>query len=145
MASPGFGLASPTGANQYSDTNYALPSLGQSASEMLRMGNTGYEMFASPTSSVGTGTPTTSTPPGVVPPQSLPISTTPASPQGQGTGAPQSPTNPIGEMGGVKNVGSGAETVTTLYPDYTQQYGNLLQSLLGKGTTPFNLSALLPS
>ena len=84
-------------------------------------------------------------PPGVVPPVVSPVPSGPASPQGQGSGAPRGPNNPVGESGGVKNVGSGAATVTPLYPDFTQAFYNYLMTQMGKGATPFNLSASLPT
>lgn len=142
MASPGFGLAAPTGANQYTDTNYSMPGM-TGASSPSTQGD--FQMFASPLTAPGTGAP--ATPPGVVPPTSLPVNTNPPAGSQQGLAGPggYDPNNPIGPGGGVKNVGSGAATVTTLFPQYTGQYGNLLASQLGKGATPFNLSALMPS
>ena len=145
MASATFPM---TGANQYTDTNYALPGMTPQGGAAPKGGGTGFEMFTS--APVGTGAPQAAgapgaTPPGVVPQQNTPVSQTPGSPQGQGTGPAQSPTNPVGPGGGVKNVGSGAATVTSLFPDYTQAFANYLASQLGKGATPFNLSAILPS
>src|ERR1700722_3248998 len=123
MASANFPLTSPTGANQYSDTNYALPALGGGAGSTARGGGTGYEMFTGASSygnaapAGGTGTPASTTPPGVVPPSSQPVNTTlpPGIQQGTTYTGPYDPNNPIGGAGGVKNVGSGAETVTTLF------------------------------
>jgi hypothetical protein len=150
MASPGNPLFTPTGANQYTDTNYALPGMGAPKSDIAQM-KTGFEMFTPPgqvspvTGTAGVASGGSVTPPGVVPPVSSPIPTGPASSQGQSTGAPRGPDNPVGEAGGVKNVGSGAATVNPLYPDFTQAFYNYLMTQMGKGATPFNLSAALPS
>lgn len=140
-----FPLATPTGSNQYTDTNYALPAL---AGSNARTGGGGdFAMFASPAGSTGTGAPASATPPGVVPPGNVPVNTTlpPGIQQGTTYTGPYDPNNPIGGAGGVKNVGSGAETTTTLFPQFTAQFYDYLQSQLGKGATPFNLSATLPS
>ena len=147
-------LTSPTGANQYTDTNYVLPTLGQSSSDLGKVGGTGFEMFASPPGGASpvpvgaggvAGGAVGSTPPGVVPPANPPINTTnPTLPKQPGTGA-FNPSNPTGPLGGVLNAGSGNATVQTLYPGFTNQFYNWLQSQMGQGATPFNLSAVLPS
>lgn len=146
MSSSASPLTSPTGANQYSDTSYALPSFSAGAGAGSTAEKTGYEMFSA--SPLGTAAPATpSNTPGVVPPTGLPVNTTlpPGIQQGTGYTGPYDPNNPIGGPGGVKNVGSGAETVTSLFPQFTGQFANMLASQLGKGATPFDLSALLPS
>ncbi len=143
MADPAASFLSPgTGANQYSDVNYALPGMGAPQS---KVSNTDFQMFT-PQSSLG-NIASSGTPPGVVPPSSVPVNTNlpPGIQQGTTYTGPYDPNNPIGGAGGVKNVGSGAETVTTLFPQFTSQFYDYLQSQMGKGATPFNLSALLPS
>ena len=148
------GLTSPTGANQYTDTNYVLPGMSTGASSSTSDPGTGFEMFSggannSGTSPVPAGGVAPVTPPGVVPQQSTPISPTQAGPgglSGPKVAPPYNPvTNPAGPVGGVANAGSGNASVTPLYPDFTQQFYNYLSSQMGQGATPFNLSAIMPS
>jgi hypothetical protein len=147
MASPGFGLAPPTGANQYSDANYALPSMQTSARPGTS--DSGFAMFAQPSPSGASpatppGSPNT---PGIVSPGATPVSTSNLPGTGQGLAGPNTynPNDPAGSYGGVKNVGTGAATVNPLFPQFTEQFYNYLSSQLGKGATPFNQSTLLPS
>lgn len=69
--------------------------------------------------------------PGVVPP----THTTPAPFTPAGTGG----------VGATDKLPGNEETVPTVDPNYTASFGNWLQSQLGTGVSPFNLSALLPS
>ena len=147
MAAQSDPLFAPTGANQYTDQSYALPSVGAPNSTLGP--KTGFEMFSSPaavspaTGASPVGAP--ATPPGVVPPANQPINTTgPQVNPKSGTG-PFDPSNPTGQLGGVLNAGSGNATVQSLYPGFTNQFYNWLQSQMGQGATPFNLSAIMPS
>jgi hypothetical protein len=143
MAESGFGLAPPTGANQWSDVNYAMP--GMTGSTRNTGGNQGdFAMFTAGGPSTSGALPND---PGVVPPASVgvPTATLPGTQQGLAGPNVYTPGDPAGPYGGVKNVGSGAATVNPLFPQFTEQFYNYLSSQLGKGATPFNLSALLPS
>jgi hypothetical protein len=78
-------------------------------------------------------------PPGIVPPAGgggFPSTT--------GAGSPpfSLDTSPIG---GKHKLGGGATTEPTLDPSFTTQLYEWLQSQIGKGATPFDLSAILPS
>jgi len=76
----------------------------------------------------------TATPPGVVPPS--------------GGGAPSGGSGfDLGDplIGGKHKLGGGATTEPTLDPAFTSQLYQWLQSQMGKGATPFDLSAILPS
>jgi len=78
------------------------------------------------------------TPPGVVPPS------------GPGVGNPPGYKNPGFSLndpliGGKHKLGGGATTEPTLDPNFTSQLYQWMQSQMGKGATPFDLSALLPS
>jgi hypothetical protein len=152
MASPTFSLMNQgTGANQWSDQNFALPAMSDARSSAGA--GTGYEVFASPTTrgklpGPNQPSPTPTGPPNVVPPQNTPINTNLPSGIGQGTTTGSdvfNPNQPIGGAGGVKNVGSGAATVTSMFPQFTAEFYNYLQSQLGKGATPFNLATTAPS
>src|SRR5438477_5788348 len=77
-------------------------------------------------------------PPGIVPPS------------GPGVGTPSGYTNPGFSLnnpliGGKHDLGGGARTEPTLDPNFTSQLFQWMQSQLGKGATPFDLSAILPS
>src|SRR5690348_12648169 len=63
----------------------------------------------------------------------------PASP-GYGAAGPG-----LGVSGLNKQGGSGYSTVNTLFPQFTEEFYNYLSDQIGKGVTPFNLSAYLPS
>ena len=169
MASADFALFNQgTGANQNSNQNFALPGMLPSGGGSPSGGGPDFSLFAGdPVSTIKMSGPVSAQPPGltlpfggnppaplppgttppsVVPPQSTPIPPASVSPQGVSSGGtPQGPLNPVGDPGGVKNVGSGAATVTPLYPQFTQDFYNYLRSQLGKGATPFNLSAALPT
>lgn len=72
-----------------------------------------------------------STPPGVVPPA---------------TGGPTPPLNPgKGGIGSVGKLPGGFQSGRTLDPTLTNTFAQWLQSQLGMGATPFDLSAILPS
>ena len=78
------------------------------------------------------------TPPGVVPSA------------GSGVGNPPGYINPGFSLndpliGGKHKLGGGATTEPTLDPNFTSQLYQWMQSQMGKGATPFDLSALLPS
>jgi hypothetical protein len=77
------------------------------------------------------------TPPGIVPPAggSLP----------DPTGGHQGFTLNDPLIGGKHKLGGGATTEPTLDPGFTSQLYAWLQSQMGKGATPFDLSAILPS
>jgi hypothetical protein len=107
--------ASTPGSNQFMPFNPAAMSMP---------GNTS---FSTPM--------TTPTPPGIVPPA-------------PGTAPPQTDQNPYSTgnvVGGKHNLGGGNTAVPTFDPQFTQQFYQWLQSQLGKGATPFDLSAILPS
>ena len=78
------------------------------------------------------------TPPGIVPSS------------GPGAGTPTGYTNPGFSLnnpliGGKHDLGGGMRTEPTLDPNFTSQLFQWLQSQMGKGATPFNLSAIMPS
>lgn len=164
MATADFALFNQgTGANQNSNQNYALPGLPQATTPGggASPGGANFSLFSSDpistlkmspiSAATGTGGPANPPAPGVTPPGVVPSQSTPIPPgqvTGQGVssgGTPQGPLNPVGQPGGVKNVGSGAATVNPLYPQFTQEFYNYLMTQMGKGATPFNLSAALPS
>ncbi len=72
-------------------------------------------------------------PPGIVPPAG----------GGALGGSDFSLSNPL--IGGKHDLGGGARTEPTLDPAFTTQLYQWLQGMIGKGATPFNLSAILPS
>src|SRR5258705_169685 len=51
----------------------------------------------------------------------------------------------MGAIGGKHDLGGGARTEPTLDPAFTTQLYQWLQSMMGKGASPFDLSASLPS
>lgn len=128
-ADQGFNLFTPTGSNQYSSNAYALPGMSSSASP------------DGSTSPVPAGAASSSAP-GIVPPTQAPIVNPPT--QIAGTG-PVPPTTSAGPLGGIIEQKGQGKTVTTLNPNLTQNFFNFLASQMGKGATPFDLSALLPS
>jgi hypothetical protein len=75
-------------------------------------------------------TPSTSYPPGIVPPS--------------GPGYPVTPPG-AGGVGATDVLPGGYQTVPTTDPTFTSSFAQWLQSQLGKGATPFDLSAILPS
>lgn len=163
MAATSFPLTAPTGANQYTDQSYALPGLGvpgssSTPSDALSFNfatpaqtetgsspssgqNTGFEMFTPTSPQPTTGAPA----PGIVPQQGSPINPVGPTYKPGGPAAPYNPNNPTGNVGGVLNAGTQDQTVTTLYPGFTNQFYNWLQSQMGQGAAPFNLSAIMPS
>lgn len=46
---------------------------------------------------------------------------------------------------GLTDWGNGFKSENPMFPNLTNQFGDFLKGFLGKGATPFNLSALLPS
>lgn len=75
------------------------------------------------------------TPPGIVPGVSGP-----GMPSAPGPGQPG-----YYQTGGKHDIGGGARTEPTLDPNMTAQFYDWLQSQIGKGATPFDLSAIMPS
>src|SRR6267378_1106550 len=51
--------------------------------------------------------------------------------------------NPL--IGGKHDLGGGARTEPTLDPAFTNQLYQWMQSMMGKGASPFDLSAIMPS
>jgi hypothetical protein len=92
-----------------------------------------YPTMPNPTQASGTNTP------GKVPP-SNPSTIFPASislrPDGSG---------PTGTPGSELSLGGSTRTTPTFDPQFTAMFYSWLQSQLGQGATPFNLSAILPS
>ncbi len=132
---------------------YSIPDFasGGGQSEMLRGGQVDFGSLGGTSSTENqwmsfpsmtmpsTGGPLdTPTPPGIVPPA------------GGGAGTPPGYTNPGFSLnnplvGGKHDLGGGARTEPTLDPNFTSQLYQWLSSQMGKGATPFDLSAVLPS
>lgn len=134
MSSGSFSLfpgSTNTGSNQYSDTSYPMSAVNPTA----QMTNGG----ASPVPANLLGP--NQTAPGVVPPSSTaaPLTNT-FDPSGV-----QGPNQPAGPLGGIVEQPNQGKTVSPLYPDFTNAFYNFLSQQMGKGATPFNLSAALPS
>src|SRR5260370_4972589 len=70
-------------------------------------------------------------------------------PPAPGGAPPPTTDNPYAKagtvIGGKHQLGGGNIAVPTFDPQFTQQFYQWLQSMLGKGATPFDLSAILPS
>ena len=131
---PGFSMFNPgTGANQYTDQNYALPALSPTASVLGPSASL---------QSTGDVTSSTASPvaPGIVPPSSLP-----ANPVNVNAPGGFDPNNPTGPSGGIVEQPGQGKTVSTLYPNFTNEFYNFLSGQMGKGATPFNLQSVLPS
>ena len=124
-------VPSPTGAG------FANPALSGSGGQNQYMNFP--TMNAAPLSganSAPTAMGTPSSPPGIVPPVNQP-----APPLGN-TG---SPTGGGGLVGGQEKLGGGVKTDPTLDPNLTTQFYSWLQSQVGQGAAPFDLSTILPS
>jgi hypothetical protein len=99
---------------------------------MPAMGENQYTTF--PT--MATPQASSTTPPGIVPPASSP------SLPGAVNTYPNAPSTPVGTESWL---GSSNYTLPTNDPSLTAQFYSWMQSQLGQGVTPFNLSAVLPS
>ncbi len=84
---------------------------------------------------------TSVSPPGIVPPAGAPPG---FSAFGQASGPPELSAQK-GGVGAATKLPGGAGGGPTLDPRFTQAFDQFLRSFLGRGATPFNLSALLPS
>lgn len=120
-------------------TQFDLGSLGGASSTSNQWGS-----FPSMTSSPSTGgsldmttTSTPQTPPGIVPPSG-------GAPPMPAPGTPN-PGASVNTPGGRHNLGSGFSTSPTIDPQFTSQFMAWLQSQLGQGAAPFDLSAIMPS
>lgn len=122
-----------TGDNQFGSYATGMPSPGSSTTPK----SDAVFDFSSfmPQSNTTTSSQTS---PGIVPPSSA----NPQTPPVTGTGSP--PYNP-GNVGGTQQQGGGITTIMPQNPQLSQQFFQLLQSMIGQGATPFNLSASLPS
>lgn len=109
---------------------------------------------AAPTPNFSFGNPTMTssaavapTPPGVVPPQSMaPSSTYPFYGNPMGFNAPPgTPNIKYPGTGAVHNLGHGFYGVPPAFPSMQADLAQLLTGQLGQGTTPFDLSAVLPT
>lgn len=78
----------------------------------------------------------TGTPPGIVPPAQGPSLSPPSSTPTPGFGSPP---------GSEQKLSGGNLQLPTFDPKFTQQFYQWLTQQLGKGATPFDLSAILPS
>ena len=71
-------------------------------------------------------------------------------PSAPGIVSPSGPGQPVdpataGGIGSKGNLGRAGVTTPTVDPTFTKTFADWLQSMLGKGATPFDLSAVLPS
>lgn len=103
-------------------------------------GSNQYFAWNSATASTPGNTSATATPPGIVPP-ATPLPAT----GGPTQNAPWPATGMGGPPGMEHKLSGGNLALPTFDPAFTSQFYAWLQQMLGKGASPFNLSAVLPS
>jgi hypothetical protein len=109
------------------------PSIGGSGALPMSAGNGVAQYSGNPGGSGNPGSPTSAGGPGTVPTApGLPSASNPAYP-------------PNASASGGYGLQGGAASVPTQDPNFSNQWAEMLQGILGQGMSPYNLSAYLPS